>query len=370
MRHNILHLISSGGLFGAERVLLEIAEGMQSDTCKVTVGIMESLQNRHLEIAKEAVALGLHVAIFPCSSKMGLATIFSIATFIKTNKITLVHCHGYKSNLYGLLSTRHTIPLITTNHNWLTAHWKLKIYCFLDSLVMRFFDQIVAVSEEVQKDMVQASVPAQKITVIDNGLNIKRFVNAQAADLDLKATLHIPEKNRVIGAVGALKIEKGFSYLLTAAAGVTALYKDVTFLFIGDGYLKAALTKEAVALGISEQVVFAGYREDIPQLFSIMNIFVLSSIKEGLPMVLLEAMAAKKPVIATRVGAVPRMIQDAYNGLLVDQAEPMALQAAIFRLLKNPAEAEGFAEVGYDTVRRSYSSEMMCRRYLALYETC
>lgn len=374
--YNILHLISSGGLFGAERVLLEIAEGIQSDTCRVTVGVIETQENRHLEIAKEAKRLKLKVAVFPCSGKIGFATIFSIASFIKENKITLAHCHGYKSNLYGLLATRHTIPLVATNHNWLTSNIKMKLYCFLDSLVMRFFDQIVAVSEGVEADMLRSGIPGKKITLIDNGLNIKRLAPALAADCRIKAALNIPEENRVVGTVGALKIEKGCTYLLKAAQGVLTLYKgvrplrDVTFLFVGDGHLKESLTEEAKTLGILDHVVFAGYQEDITQHLSIMDIYVLCSIKEGLPMALLEAMAAKRPVIATRVGAVPKVIQQGQNGLLIPSANPQALQTAICRLLENPDEAQALAISGYDTVKNAYSSESMCKRYLKLYQAC
>jgi glycosyltransferase involved in cell wall biosynthesis len=374
--YNILHLISSGGLFGAERVLLEIAEGMQNDTCHVTVGAIETSQNRHLEIVKEANHLGLKTAIFPCSSRMGLSTIFSISDFIKKNKINLVHCHGYKSNLFGLLATRgtsparHKIPLLTTNHNWLTSCFKLKLYCFLDSFVMRFFDRIVAVSKDVQDDMLRSGIAEKKITVIDNGLNIKRLSKVSMASLGIKAQLNIPEENRIIGAVGGLKIEKGFSYLLKAACDVVAIYKNVSFLFVGDGHLKESLVKEAEALGILDHVVFAGRREDIPEILSIMDIYVLSSIKEGLPMALLEAMAAKRPVIATRVGAVPKVIQDGENGLLISPADPAQLQTAICHLLENPNKAYRLAQSGYDTVRELYSSEMMCEKYLDLYQSC
>jgi lipopolysaccharide/colanic/teichoic acid biosynthesis glycosyltransferase len=366
--YNILHLISSGGLFGAERVLIEIAEGMQSDTCRVTVGVIETAQNRHLGIAKEATSLGLKTAFFPCSGKIGVSTIFSISDFIKKNKINLVHSHGYKSNLYALLATRHAIPLVATNHNWLTSTFSLKLYCLLDSFVMRFFDQVIAVSKDVREDMLRAGISEQKISVIDNGLNINRLSKALTANLSIKAQLNIPEKNRVIGAVGGLKIEKGFLYLLKAAKGVTALYKDVSFLFVGNGDLKESLIQQSSALGIAEKVVFAGRREDIPELLSIMDIYALSSIKEGLPMALLEAMAAKKPVIATRVGSVPNVIQDGQNGLLIAKADAMALQTAICRLLENPTEAHRFAQAGYDTVRAFYSSEIMCKKYMDLYQ--
>jgi len=373
MRHyNILHLISSGGLYGAERVILELAERMQSDHCHITIGVIQSIDDRHLEIAKEAERLGVNVKVFACSGKLGFTTVFKISDFIKENKINLLHSHGYKSNFYGLLATRKCpIPIITTNHSWLTSYFRLKIYYrVLDSRVMRFFDRIVAVSEEVQGDMVRSGIDPKKITIIDNGLNIERLSPALIPDHRLKATLNIPEKNKVIGAIGRFEPEKGFTYLLKAACGVVGLHKDVTFLIVGNGPIKESLVKQANDLGISDRVVFAGYRTDIPQLFSIMDTFVLSSIKEGLPMVILEAMAAKRPIIATRVGAVPKVIHDGENGLLVDIKDVTGLQSAICRLLENPDEADRLAQSGYDTVKKSYSSESMCQRYLELYQSC
>ncbi len=364
----VLQLISSKGLFGAERVVLELSKSLQKTrSCHPVVGIIKNEYNPHIETVDEARANNIDTVVFPCRSQFDLGVIASIRTFIRDNDIDVVHCHGYKSNFYGLLASKGNIATVTTNHNWLKSHWKLKIYCFLDSLWIRYFGRIVAVSEEVKADMLKYMVPEEKIRVIDNGIDLERF-NREISTENLRKEFGLNGDSKIIGTIGSLGHEKAHINLLKAARGVIEVHKSVRFLIVGDGPLREYLREEAVSLGIEDHIIFPGYRKDIPELLSLMDIFVLPSIKEGLPMVLLEAMAAKKPVIATRVGAVPKVITHNISGLLIEPGDINELKKSIIELISSDSKAVQISPLGYQKVKESFSSEVMAGEYISLYK--
>ena len=363
----ILHLISSVGLFGAERVAIELSKSLKRTYhCEPILGVIRNIYNPHEEILEEAKSNDILYTVFSCRNQLDLKLAFSIREFIKKNRVDIIHCHGYKSNFYGLLASKGQVPSVTTNHNWLTAHWKLKTYCLLDSLWIRFFDRIVAVSNEVKRDMLRYKIPEKKIRVIDNGIAIERFEKLVETK-SMKNQLGFEEKIRIIGTIGNLGTEKGHIYLLEAAKQILDVVKDLKFLIIGDGRLRKPLEEKSEELGIKKHVIFTGQRKDIPELLMAMDIFVLPSIKEGLPIALLEAMAAKRPVIATRVGAIPKVIENKDIGVLVEPKDIKGLRDAIMNLLNDPGRMNLLARKGFDRVCMDFSSDEMGKNYLKLY---
>jgi glycosyltransferase involved in cell wall biosynthesis len=355
-------------LFGAERVVIELSKSLRYiDDCHATVGAIRNLKNPHTEIVEEAKSNSLSTAIFDCKGKFDIHTIFEIRNFVRRQKIDLIHCHGYKSNFYGLLASINLMPALTTNHNWLTTHWKLKMYCFLDSLWIRHFDRIVAVSEEIKREMVKYNVPDKKITVIDNGIDTERF-DKEISTENIRKEFSLNKGTKVIGTIGSLKFEKGYVYLLKAAKEILKIHKEVKFLFVGDGPLRKELEDETKKLQIAENIIFAGHRVDIPEILSMMDIFVLPSVKEGLPMVILEAMASKKPIVATRVGGVPKVINHQESGILIEAKDVGALKHSILDLINNESKMSQLAYKGYEKVKLDFSSDGMGRKYYNLYK--
>jgi glycosyltransferase involved in cell wall biosynthesis len=363
----VLQLISSTGLFGAERVVLELSKSLRlMANCYPTVGVIKNLKNPHTEVTDEAESNDLSTVLFPCRGKFDLHTIFEIRDFVTRHKIDLIHCHGYKSNFYGLLASKNTLPTLTTNHNWLTTHWKLKVYCFLDAMWIRHFDRIVAVSEEIKREMVKYNVPEKKIAVIDNGIDIEEF-HREISTEKIRKEFSLNEHTKVTGTVGSLKPEKGHTFLLKAAKEVLGITPNVKFLIVGDGPLREALEREARDLGIDKDVIFAGYRRDIAEMLGAMDIFVLPSVREGLPMVVLEAMASRKPVIATRVGGISKVIKNEENGILVEPKDVVALRNSIIDLMNNDNKMREFAYKGHEKMKTDFSSTAMGRKYYDLY---
>jgi len=361
----ILHLISSRGLYGAERVALDLCKSLKRYGCESIIGVIRNSHNPHLEVADEARKNSIDTVIFPCEAQLDVKLIFRIRKYASKNQINLIHCHGYKSNFYGLLASKKGIPIVTTNHNWLTSHWKLRAYRRFDSLLIRYFTRIIAVSNGIKKEMLAYGVPKEKIRVIDNGIDIARFRDMISPEA-VREEFGLKKELTIIGTIGNLGPEKGHVYLLRAAKDIVKNFESVKFFFVGDGPLRAYLKNEATQLGIGDNVTFTGFRTDIPNLLSIMDIFVLPSVKEGLPMVLLEAMAAKKAVVATRVGAIPKVVDNG-NGILVEPRDAAGLQKAIVSLLTNEEKRRKYASAGYETVRIQFSSERMGSEYFDLY---
>ena len=363
---NILHLISSRGFYGAERVALDLCEGLKRNGCETIIGVIRNSHNPHVEIADEARKNSIDTVIFPCQAQLDVRLIYRIRGYVKKKHIRLMHCHGYKSNFYGLLARPKRMPIVTTNHNWLASHWKLRLYRRFDSLIIRFFSRIVAVSEGVKREMLRYGVPKEKMRVIDNGIDLERF-NDTGPPKEIREKFGIKKGIPVIGTVGHLGAEKGHVYLLQAAKEIVNKVNSVVFIIVGDGPLRRYLESEASALGIRENVIFTGFRKDIPNLLSTMDIFVLPSVIEGLPMSLLEAMSAKRAIVATKVGAIPKVINDG-NGILVEPRDVAGLENAILRLLGSEENRQRYASAGYDTVKAHFSSERMSSKYIDLYK--
>lgn len=362
----ILHLISSSGLFGAERVVLVLSKALKKKNHEPIVGVIENRYNPHTEVANEAKAAGLDTVTFPCRWQFDPRTALLIREFTKNEQVDIVHSHGYKSNFYALVATSRLTPKIATNHNWLTDNWRLKIYCLLDSMWIRRFDHIVAVSDKIKDEMINKGVPPGRISVIDNGIDLERFEGQRNAET-VKKDLGINEGDVVIGTIGNLNREKGHVYLLEAAKEVVQKYDSVKFLLIGDGELRQMLEKKVKNVGLDKHVIFTGIRNDIPELLSLLDIFVLASIREGLPMALLEAMASKTPVVASKVGGIPGLIEDRVSGILVEPKDIKGIAHGIMYLIKNPAKANILKKNALERIVNGYSSDTMCERYLSTY---
>jgi glycosyltransferase involved in cell wall biosynthesis len=212
-------------------------------------------------------------------------------------------------------------------------------------------------------------MPPPKVFLIPNGVEIKVFTEAnqslvEALAQEWKIRSHTP----VIGTLARLHEQKGHSYLLDAVAQLRREIPDVKALVVGDGELRPSLEQRTQALRLSDSVIFTGTRRDVPEILALLDVFVLPSLWEGLPIALLEAMAAGLPVVATRVGGVPEVVVDGETGLLVPPRDPDALSEAILTLLQDPDLRQKMGQAGQERVREYFSVERMVEETEALYE--
>jgi glycosyltransferase involved in cell wall biosynthesis len=174
--------------------------------------------------------------------------------------------------------------------------------------------------------------------------------------------------SKVIGMVARLDLQKGFEYLLRAVRELCNSFEALKVVIVGDGPDRAAIQKMIEEFGLQSNVVLAGQQSDMPGVYAAMDIFVLPSLNEGLPMTILEAMAASRPVVATRVGAIPKVINDGENGLLVDPKDTDGLRNALARLLSDSELCRRLGEKAHAWVSRNYTSEAMALKYRQMYD--
>jgi len=364
----VLQLISSRGLFGAENAMIELSKELRLSEYEPYVGIISNPQNYYKEIVKAAKDNNLKVDVFPCNNKFDLKTILKIKHYIKNNRIDIVHSHGYKSNFYALLATMNIgIRRIATCHNWLGESFKMRFYEYLDKILLNRFDRVVAVSDVLRDEILRSRVTKEKVIVINNGVDIKML---QATDhrLQVKKSLELKDDDRVIGTIGRLTLEKGHIYLLEAFVKVISELPNVKLLIVGDGPLRESLESRVRSLELKDKVIFTGFRNDISEILSILDVFVLPSLNEGMPIALLEAMATQKPIIATKVGAIPKLIEHNKTGLLIEPKDADAIYKSIDLLLKDNEKAKLLSLNAFERVKNEFSSSVMAQRYLAVYK--
>jgi glycosyltransferase involved in cell wall biosynthesis len=237
----------------------------------------------------------------------------------------------------------------------------------MDSFFLRRFDKVVGVSEEIVQELKSKNI--KNAIKIANGIDVKKYSNIKKTDL-CHNRFGIPESNVIIGMISSITPEKGHKIALNAFAAALEQYKNTSLLIVGDGPELPVIKKLAKDLNIENNVVFTGKRTDIPEILSIIDVFLVTSLTEGLPMALLEAMAAEKAVISTNVGEIPYVIQDKINGILIkpDDIEGTArtLQT-IFSAGKDIQRKLGAN--AYATVNENYSSESMSKNYFTLYNS-
>jgi glycosyltransferase involved in cell wall biosynthesis len=361
---NILQLISSEGYYGAESMLLALARTLPSLGCGSIVGVFRDARSHNGELETRAAQLGLQVEIVPCAGRWDWRTVGRIRKLLEANGVDVLHTHGYKADIYGYAAAwRKQVALVATCHNWPSRLLSMRAYAALDRLALRGFDRVATASGPVMETLQRWHVPGHKLKSIPNGVDMQPFRESVPS---LRNELS-SGSGRVVGFVGRLVPEKGGALLLTAAQAVLKAFPNTKFVFAGEGPARVEWEQSAARLGIASKVIFIGSRNDMPAVYASLDIVVLPSFNEAMPMCLLEALAAGKPVVATAVGAVPKVVVPGVTGLLCEPGDSDALSLAILRLLRDPELGRRLGNHGRAHVARHFAAEVVGRSYIGLY---
>ncbi len=287
----------------------------------------------------------------------------------------IVHTHKYKDSILGSMVARYTgIPHVVRIVHGMPEPFvglrnlKMAGYSVADKLVIRWLvDKVIAVSSDIEQVLTRA-YGSGRVTCIHNGIDLESF-HVTIQRMEKRKEWQVDDKTVLIGTVGRLVPVKGHIVLLEALHILRDSHANVRVLLVGDGPLRGHLEAEVRRLGLNQSVIFAGHQEQSYDFINMMDIFVLPSLHEGIPMVLLEAFALSRPVIASRVGGIPEVVTHAHSGLLVTPSKPHELAAAIRTLIEDRSSALAFGEAGRSHVEREYSARMMADRTAALYRT-
>jgi len=242
----------------------------------------------------------------------------------------------------------------------------MRIYELCDRGVTHLcVNKLIAVSSDIEK-VLCVKYGAQRVIRIHNGIDLEVLSKSRARD-EVRRELGVDSNCLLVGTVGRLTAVKGHEYLLKTAQLMLQKRRNVKFVIVGDGPLKVELQSLAAQLGITENVAFLGHQDDACALMEAMDLFVLPSLHEGIPMVILEAMALGRPVVASRVGGIPEVITDTVHGLLVSAGDPAGIAQACLKLVEDRNLAERYGQAGRARVEQQFSSVVMGGKVANLY---
>jgi len=352
LRKRIAYLVQGLGTGGLERVVLHLACEMVRRGHEVMI----CCYDRRGNLADEAEQGGAHVEVVPRKAGVDLGYVWRLARWFRRHRPDVLHMHNETALFYGTLAGKLArVPcLIYTEHDGvfprsLAARWA-------NRTLVRWLTQAVAVSQAVRDLWCRHDgIDPAWVTVIPNGVpDIGEPVGGQSRC----------ENGRFrIGCVSRLNREKGVDILIEAFARVHKQAPEAELVLVGDGVERTALGKQAAGLGVAEHVQFLGTRDDVPALLATFDVFVLPSRTEGLPMALLEAMAAGLPIVATAVGGVPQAIRHRETGLLVPAEKPEALAESLMSLFGNTTLRQSLGHAARRRFLEEYEVSHMTEAY-------
>ena len=357
----ITHDLAIGGL---QQVVVNLCRTIDRDKFDVTVLCLRDMG----EFVPDIEKLGIKVILL--AQKENGADYFSfmkVAKILREEKVDVIHTHNTQPFIDGtigaLLSGVKTI--IHTDHA--REFPDKRRYMFAEWFMSQFAYKVVGVSEHTSQNLIRyEKISKSKIMTIPNGID-ESVYNININIEQKKHELGIKGNGPVIGLGVRLSEQKGITYLLQAMQYLIKEFPDITLVIAGDGLLEQVLKTEARDLGVEKHTLFLGPRLDIPELLKLFDLYVLPSLWEGLPMVLLEAMAAGCPVVATNVGGNFMAITHGQNGSLVEPKNPTLLAAEIMQLLKDDNLRKSYIKNGHETFESKFSARIMTKQYQRLY---
>lgn len=356
MKPKILYVIDNIEFGGGERVLAQLVGAL-----KDRYEILFACQPGGL-LDERLRQLGVAIRPLDFRRQVSPSRVFLLSSIIREEGVHLVHSMGARADFSARIAARlagapvvvSTIAMLVEGYD--VPFFKRALYRAGIRLSERLCDGFIAVSNAVRRVLVEGHRISEEkvVTIYNSGVELDVFTPNARNGFQLKRTLGLDPEGPVVGTIGRLVYQKAQDTFLEAAPLVTQAVPNAQFLIVGEGPLRPALERLAADLGL-RTCCFTGFREDIPSLLSLMDVFALPSILEGFPQVLLEAMAAGRPIVATRIDGVTEVVQHNTTGLLIPPRDPSALAAAITSLLKDQGLAHRLGRGGRKLVEERFT---------------
>jgi len=366
-KRKILIHIETSGPGGAETVVLNIAKHLDR---KEFIPIVMLHKSRWLH--KQLAEAGVETVIVPSGRSWDIAFFFKLIRYCKQNEIDLIHSHLPGANLYAsVVGKLLGIPVICTFHNeFILPGTVPKFNSIKQFLIRNLASSLVMVAEYMKQEyMTKGKFPSQKVMTIYNGVSPNE--SSESFDHEaFKQAIDFHEGDILIGNIANLRPAKGHPILIEAAAIVCRKIPEAKFLLIGeegDGTIKNEILRFIDKYNLKDRVVLLGFRKDISQILKYIDIFMLSSISEGLPMSVVEAMRSSLPVVVTNVGGLPEVVKDKQNGYLVLSRDPQALAEKLIKLAKDEKLRKTMGKKGREIAVSMFSLDEMISNYQSLY---
>jgi len=366
MKKKVLQLIDGLNVGGAEMLFIDLIRGLTMNNYEVVVGY-----STPGPLEKKLRDMNLRLVNLPHFFRVDPILFFRICLLILREKPDIVHTHLFKSDFHGriaawLCRTPLIISTIHNNNAWVRKFPLGRIYGWTAGLA----HCIIAVSDKVREYHIQYThTDARKIEVISNGVDISRFAGTDVDPCAIRKELCIDQTAPLIGVIGRLEPQKDHENFLKAASLIAKKMPAARFLVVGDGSLRDALIGQTSQMQLTDRVIFTEIRQDIPAILSALDVLVISSRWEGLPVTLLEALAARCVVVATQVGGISDVVRSEESALLVPAEDPASLAEACLRVLHDRDLAQRLAKAGFERVSSQFGIDAMIQKTIESYQT-
>ena len=367
----IYHIFKITGVAGSENHLLSLASHLDRSRYRLTFCLLVEPEPDLSAYIAALETVGVKVVCFAIRADIDPPLLWRLARFLRARRPDIVHTHLIHGDLYGTLAARlaGVSAAVSTKHND-NAFRQRSFYAWLNRALARRQDRIITISHHLKRFCIEVEgLPEEKIVPIHYGLDSHAFLQADGGGDDLRATFGISPDVPLIGVVGRLTEQKGHRYLLEAFSQVIASLPSAHLLVAGDGKLRSALERQVARLRLMHHVTFAGWRQDVAQVMSTMDVLAMPSLWEGFGLVLLEAMAASRPIVASRVSAIPEIVAHGETGLLVPPQDVESLARALLALLSEPSRAHEMGQRGRRRLKEHFSVARMVEQTQAVYES-
>lgn len=363
-KHNLMLVTHDLDIGGLQQVVVNICKSIDRDKFNISVLCLRKLGAYVPEVER----LGVKVHIIP-QKKTGVDyfSFLKVIEVFKKEKIEIIHTHNTQPLIDGTLAALFSGVKTIVHTDHARDFPDKKRYMFAEWCMSHLVYKMVGVSDHTVNNLKKyEKIPMKKLTTIPNGIDGGIYKNSIDKERKRKE-LGINHRGPIIGLGVRITEQKGITYLIEAIPSIMKRFPDLSLVIAGDGHLVDLLKQKAVGLNISNHVFFIGPRLDMPELLKLFDIYVLPSLWEGLPMVLLEAMAAGCPIVATNVGGNAQVIEDGFNGTLVEPCNSIKLAESVINLLSSPEIRKTYRRNGFRIFEEKFSADIMTRRYEELY---
>ena len=368
MSQVIAYLTASPFWGGPERQMLGLARAMPQEYRTVYLCMMEAGKAR--PFVEQVSRAGFPTLCLEHNYPHLLRATYEVIDALKRQHVSVLFTHGYKTDLIGLIAAKIArIPVVMVSRGWTGATARVRLYEKLDRRLLRFANRVVCVSEGQAQKVHAAGIKAERLLVIPNSIDTSRFARMDPQAMGILQDLFPNPPAYIVMAVGRLSPEKGFAKLVEAADIVRRHRTDVGFALIGDGPQRIALENQVQALGLEGRFVLCGFRDDVDRLLPHAACLVQSSYTEGMPNVVLEAMAASVPVVATAVGGTTELVVSGSTGILTPAGDAQALANGVLDILGSEPQRVAMGIHARRRVQEHFTFTAQAASYVRMLQT-
>jgi glycosyltransferase involved in cell wall biosynthesis len=362
---NVLQFICSTGFYGAERWVLALAKHLNKDKIRCDLAVTLEQNSQDLELVKHYKQKCGETFEIPMSGRFDLTVINKLVQLIKERNIDIIHTHGYKSDILGVIAAKKAgIQSIVTPHGFENADdLKLRTFIWLGCKSMKFADKVVPLSPQLCDDSRRHGVKEQRLVYVQNGVDLSEVEEQRL----LPKAINSNEKR--IGFVGQMISRKNIFDILDIFNDLSNKHQNLKLILLGDGEQRAELELYANKLTHNNKIEFLGFREDRLELLQSFDLFVMTSTLEGIPRCLMEATAMGVPVAAYNIAGIDQLITHEQSGLLAKLGDKETLSKYWEKLLFDIDYATELTNNARDYVNEHYSAQRMANEYTDLFNT-